>query len=183
MSLFGKILAFLNVLAAVAFFSLAAMDWGKRQAWAYDLYRHDLAMKGIPVTEDETDKDGVLRVEGLTQKTLQEMFQQVGGNPVKTQRGEVEAVRTRLQARLEETDPKETKLDLKAGALEVHITLDGEKEPLTLTIGALKMADGASKMADGYYAQSNKLAGDIFLLNEDARIKDAKSKPAYFKKE
>src|SRR5260370_37405053 len=108
MSLFGKILAFLNVLAAVAFFSLAAMDWGKRQAWAYNLYRHDLAMKGLPVTADETDKDGVPWVEGLTQKTLQEMFQPVGGNPVKTQLEEVAAIRERPQSPLNGTDPHET---------------------------------------------------------------------------
>jgi len=110
MSAFGKILAFLNILAAVAFFSLAAMDWGKRQAWAYTLYKHNLTLSGLPVNEDETDKEGVPWVEGLTPKTLQEMFQPVGGNPVKTQRAEVEAVKTRLQAKLDETDPKETKL-------------------------------------------------------------------------
>src|SRR5262249_2293399 len=76
-------------------------------------------------------------------------------------------------------DPKETKLDLKAGALLVEITLEGEKEPITLTIGGLK----TDKMAEGYYAQSNKLPGDTFLLAEDEHIKNAKSKPAWFKKE
>ena len=145
MSLFGKILAFLNVLAAVAFFSLAAMDWGKRQAWAYDLYRHDLAIIGLPVNEDETDKDGVLRVEGLTQKTLQEMFQQVGGNPVKTQRQEVEAVRSRLQAKLEETDPKETKLQKQAKFLLPLAQSASRREWL------IKTAAGQSMAAHGVF--------------------------------
>src|SRR5207245_4604707 len=73
-------------------------------------------------------------------------------------------------------DPKETKLDPKSGALDVTLSLEGEKEPLTLTIGGFKMAEG-------YYAQSNKLPGDLFLLAEDEHIKDAKSKPDSVKKQ
>lgn len=146
MSLFGKILAFVNVLAAVAFFSLAAMDWGKRQAWAYTLYRHNLAITGLPVTADETDKDGVPWVEGLTQKTLQELFKPVGGsNLVKTQLEEVEAVRDRLQARLSETDPKETKLQKQARFLLPLAQSGSRREWL------IKTAAGESVEAHGVF--------------------------------
>src|SRR5262249_53331394 len=52
----------------------------------------------------------------------------------------------------------EHKLTPAEGALRIEITVDGEKEPIMLTIGALD-AEGKS-----YYAQSNKLPGDVFLL-------------------
>jgi hypothetical protein len=53
MSLFGKILAVFNVLAAIAFLIVAAMDYYKRQSWAYSHFRHELAVYGLPV--DATD--------------------------------------------------------------------------------------------------------------------------------
>ena len=47
MSLLGKVLALLNVLAAVGFFYLATADRAKRQSWAYAVYRHQLAIDGL----------------------------------------------------------------------------------------------------------------------------------------
>jgi Domain of unknown function (DUF4340) len=47
-------------------------------------------------------------------------------------------------------------------ALHVELTTEGEKAPLTLTIGAL---DAKEK---GYYAQSSTLPGDVFLISQDA---------------
>jgi hypothetical protein len=40
MSALGKLLAVLNVLAAIAFVVIAGMDWGQRQRWAYAAYLH-----------------------------------------------------------------------------------------------------------------------------------------------
>ncbi len=59
MSLLGKILALVNILAAVGFIYLAASDYGKRQQWSYAVYRHDLAINGLPLDEKEVDVDGV----------------------------------------------------------------------------------------------------------------------------
>src|SRR6516162_5064935 len=39
MSLFGKILAVVNIFAAAAFFYLVAADWGERQKWTYAVFR------------------------------------------------------------------------------------------------------------------------------------------------
>ena len=50
MSLFGKILALLNIFGALALVYLAMMDYGKRQAWAYSYFRHELFYKGLPLT-------------------------------------------------------------------------------------------------------------------------------------
>src|SRR5215471_11112220 len=57
MSMLGKVLACLNVLVAIALAVLVALDYGKRQAWAYSVFRHDLAVKGIPLNPEELGPD------------------------------------------------------------------------------------------------------------------------------
>ena len=69
----------------------------------------------------------------------------------------------------------EYKLDVKDGALEVVLFVDGEKEPIALTIG------GPSG-TDGFYARSNKVPGDVFVLPKGL-FEPAKSRPAYFQKQ
>jgi hypothetical protein len=60
------------------------------------------------------------------------------------------------------------------GALQIELTVQGEKEPrkLTLTVGK---ADANV----GYFAISNQLSGDIFEVRKDIFDK-VKEKPAYF---
>jgi hypothetical protein len=89
MSLFGKILAILNVVAAIGFIYMAASDYSKRQQWSYAVFRHDLAMNGLPVDENQKDVDGNQIFKNLNQATLTDVFQQAGGQPVKTQLEEV----------------------------------------------------------------------------------------------
>ena len=64
----------------------------------------------------------------------------------------------------------EHKLTADAGALVIELTLDGEKEPITLALGALD-PDGKH-----YFAMSNKLPGDVFLLPKD-RFEKYKTRP------
>ncbi|HEY7313077.1 MAG TPA: DUF4340 domain-containing protein [Gemmataceae bacterium] len=59
----------------------------------------------------------------------------------------------------------------KDDALKIELTLEGEKEPLTLTVGK---PDG-----DNYFAISNKLSGDIFDVRKNI-FEKAKAAPAYF---
>jgi hypothetical protein len=59
--------------------------------------------------------------------------------------------------------------------LQVELTLEGEKAPLTLTVGAL---DAKEK---GYYAQSSTLPGDVFLVAQDS-FEKVLSGPKYFSK-
>ena len=49
MTLLGKILAALNVLAALAFATLLVMAYGKRQAWSFAVFRHDVQLLGLPI--------------------------------------------------------------------------------------------------------------------------------------
>lgn len=53
MSTFGKVLAVLNVLAAIGFLALSAMDYNKRQGWAFAHYRAQLAVHGLPLDKDD----------------------------------------------------------------------------------------------------------------------------------
>ncbi len=70
------------------------------------------------------------------------------------------------------TPKPEQGLDVDQGALTVEITVEGEKEPLKLTVGK---ADGEK----GYFAVSDRLKGDVFLVPK-AAFDGPKSKPAYF---
>lgn len=76
---------------------------------------------------------------------------------------------------LGKSGPKpEYKLDLRDGALEIGIRLEGEKDPLTLTVG------GPSG-TEGLFARSNKLPDEVFVLPR-GNFDQVRSKPAYFKK-
>lgn len=102
MSLFGKVLAILNVLAAIAFVALASMDWAKRHAWSYAVFRHDLVINGLPVDETEADPVGNAPIaEQLTEATLQEVFRPAGGQPVSTQRAEVKRLQDSLRGKIQ----------------------------------------------------------------------------------
>jgi len=103
MSGLGKILAFLNVLAALGFVYVATVDLGKRQAWSYAVLRHDLAIQGLPVDDEEHDTEGNALVDELNSATLTQVFQPAGGTPVKTQTEEVKRVYTNLQGRIDTT--------------------------------------------------------------------------------
>jgi hypothetical protein len=75
------------------------------------------------------------------------------------------------------TGPKpEHKLSPAEGALQVEITVDGEKGPVTLTFGAAT-PDGKS-----YYAQSSKLPGDVFTLPKET-FEKWKARPTVFSSE
>ena len=53
MATFGKVLAVINVLAAIGFLWLAGMDYSKRQNWAYAYYRGQLGLNGLPVDAND----------------------------------------------------------------------------------------------------------------------------------
>ncbi len=101
MSLTGKILAALNLLAVVLFFVVAAADWGERRAWGYAYFRHELALEGLPLGAEERDVlTNLPRVQRLGKTTVDELFQGLG-TPVQTQPDEVEEVHRRVRSTVE----------------------------------------------------------------------------------
>jgi hypothetical protein len=101
--MFGKILALLNMLGAVGLVYLALMDYGKRQSWSHSVLLHDVILDGLPLDEKEADKDKVPLVERLGGSTS-ELFSKAGGNPVATQRQEVERVKGILDEQLQKAE-------------------------------------------------------------------------------
>jgi len=73
---------------------------------------------------------------------------------------------------LGKTSKPEYKLEVKDGALQLTFTVDGEKKPITLTVGA--------PTGNGYYATCSTLPGE-FLVVPRGPFESARAKPAYFK--
>src|SRR5262249_26098991 len=70
---------------------------------------------------------------------------------------------------------EEAKLDPKAGALAIEITVEGEKAPLQLTIG------GTDPENKNFYATSAQMPGEVFLVLKDL-FENVKANPEYFAK-
>jgi hypothetical protein len=117
MSILGKILVVFNVLAALVFAYLAAVDWGQRHAWSWAVNSEEFAMDGLPLDENETDADGTPLVELISDKTFEEMLRPVGGGPSsptsadKTQMAEVKRRHDQLRAQIDAAQNDREKRD------------------------------------------------------------------------
>ena len=99
MTWFGKTLAVLNIVGAVAFVALAFMDFAKREAWAYANYVHDVAVNGLPLDDKATDdRESPIKYD-LGENTKKEWFESNGG-VVATQVEEVNRVKGLVDGKL-----------------------------------------------------------------------------------
>jgi hypothetical protein len=106
MSVLGKVLAILNVIAAFVFLLIAALDWGQRQSWVYATYRADLALDGLPLDINDLDLKGQKRIDRLTDKTYTSVMGQPDapaalGQDKKTQLAYVGAVLGNLKQEIQ----------------------------------------------------------------------------------
>lgn len=148
MTILGKLLAIGNVLAAVGFLYLAASDWAIRHKWAYAVYRHELTLRGLPVDDQEADPtDDAPHVEKLSEKTLQDMFQQAGGRPVSTQKADVERARGEFKSTIDGLGDEAAKRERFATVLLPLARTRGEREALRSRI-ATKPIDELMADAD-----------------------------------
>jgi hypothetical protein len=102
MPLFAKILAFLNILAAAGFIYLASLDYAVRQTWAYEVFRHELVVDGLPVDKQDSGR----RVHDPLYYDLDtgalDLFENAGaGEPVRTQEEEVKRVQKQVKDEIE----------------------------------------------------------------------------------
>jgi hypothetical protein len=104
MSLWGKIFAVLNIVAATVFILVAGIDWGQRQRWAYSVYRHDLLVEGLPIDAKEQDPDGTPRVDKLSPATLNAILPSSTGTQVTTQQDEVKRVRSLVEGKINDNN-------------------------------------------------------------------------------
>ena len=131
MTILGKLLAIANVLAAVGFLYLAATDWALRHKWTYAVYRHQLTMDGLPVDEAEIDPaDDAPHVAKLSEKTLQDIFKQAGGPPVKTQKDAVQRAQSDFKATIDGLADDKAKRERLASLLLPLARTRGERDEL-----------------------------------------------------
>jgi hypothetical protein len=107
-SLLRTILAVLNVLGALAFISLAAMDYGRRQTWAYANVLHDAAEQGMPLDKDETNAEGQKLVDLIGEQGRKELFGSL--QPVATQLEEVQTYKTAFDGAISAAKDKREQL-------------------------------------------------------------------------
>jgi hypothetical protein len=98
MSLFGKILAVLNILGAAAFVYFAFADFAKRESWAYTNYVYDVVVAGLPLDDTEKDNRENPVANYLTKETKKEWFDP---DLVSTQVAEVDRVKTAVNAKVD----------------------------------------------------------------------------------
>jgi predicted XRE-type DNA-binding protein len=140
MSLFGKILAVFNVLAAIAFFSIAAMDYSARSQWSYSHFRHQLALHGMPVDKhDDAWRLSGRTIQGdLTENSLKDIYQSVGGDPSVTQIEELNKLQAAIQNEVNNAPDIEAKRAVLARYL-IPIQNTGEdREKIRAQIAAAK---------------------------------------------
>ena len=104
MSIFGKVLAFFNILGMVFLFFMALMTYSRREAWMYANYRHDVALKGIALNREERDAQGNLVYLDMPKQMQKELFPT---EPVATQKEEVERVQKKLQKKVNDAGGQE----------------------------------------------------------------------------
>lgn len=165
MSLLGKILLFLNVLAALGFFLMAGMDWGKRYAWAEAVVEHQLVIDGVPLDDQEKDREGNPRVKDLREKALQQLFQQAGGSPAKTQVDEARRVKDALLKRVDDpaVKPIDTTLPATPGGklaeVLMHFTQSmKERDEYRRLAADDKKADEMRSKVEGLFNAANDAA-------------------------
>jgi hypothetical protein len=111
MSLFGKILAFLNVFAVIGVLALMGMNYAKRQNWEFAVFRQDLMISGLPLDDKETDQLQQPIVSKIGEKTHQDLFRQVSpSSPVSTQKEELDRVQGVLRGQFQSAGDKQKQI-------------------------------------------------------------------------
>ncbi|HEV3205092.1 MAG TPA: hypothetical protein VGY77_11940 [Gemmataceae bacterium] len=166
MSLLGKILAVLNVLAAATFFYLVAADWGERQKWTYAVFRQDLVIDGLPLDENAQDMEGTKVVDKISPETVIDLFKTVGGVGDKTQVAECRRVQNKLREEVEGAANDQAKREKLRNILVPLVRLGAERDALNGRIFGQKQAPLGDVMAD-----FDKAFGDTLTKSEEPSAK------------
>jgi hypothetical protein len=112
MSALGKILALLNVFAALLFTAVLVFDYGPRKNWSFVNWRWGLTREGLPTDDKETDAHGDKGVDAFKdpqfgQPTLKKY--NLGAN-LDTQEKEFNRVKTEIQNKVGSADPVQVRV-------------------------------------------------------------------------
>src|SRR6516162_2435644 len=156
MSLFGKILAVVNIFAAAAFFYLVAADWGERQKWTYAVFRQDLLMGGLPIDENIQEEDGTKVVNKISDKTVEDLFRGLGAAGVKTQVAEIQSIQNKLRGEIEGAANDQERRDKLRNILVPLVRIGKERDDLNARIDKDTLGDLLAKDFDGAFAEALK---------------------------
>jgi hypothetical protein len=117
MSILGKILAFVNILGAVGLLALVSVDFAKRQAWAHDDFMYQLRIDGLLLDDGIKDLEGQSIAGKIGPQTGADLFGQSAGEPVTTQKAEVERVQQQLTSAIQAASDPVAQAALYARAL------------------------------------------------------------------
>src|SRR5262249_9482176 len=104
MSIFGKVLAFFNILGMVFLFFMALMTYSRREAWMYANFLHDVALYGIALNREEHAPQGNLVYLDMPKQLQKQLFPT---EPVWTQKEEVQRVQQKLQKKVNDAGGQE----------------------------------------------------------------------------
>jgi hypothetical protein len=102
MSVLGKILALLNIVAAAVFFYVAVMDYGRHKNWSYAIGKMELAHQGLPTDDKETDVQGQVRVEDFDEFTIKSL-PQLDGQPLTNQEKAMRDLEKKIKQKVDST--------------------------------------------------------------------------------
>lgn len=119
MSLLGKILTALNAVAAIAFLVIAGLNYQMRHAWSNAVFRHELALHGLPLDDRDTGwRPGGPLIHDLTSATVKDLFPV---QPVKTQQEALEFAKTLALAYIDQ--PGNTEAQRKEAVSQIWMPL------------------------------------------------------------
>jgi hypothetical protein len=169
MSLFGKLLAILNVFALLGALTLMTMAYAQRRAWQYKVFQQELWMKGLPLDDKETDEQESPIVERIGEGTKKELFKKaaLSSQPVATQVAEVSRVKNELSGQIQAQGDKKKKIYLLARVLTPMAVTSEER--LRLMSYQLNLRD------DNAYTALVKRLTDADMAAQKA-VKDGKTK-------
>lgn len=150
MSVFGKVLAFLNILAAIVFIYLATQARAMRHAWSYAAFRHELVLEGLPLDAQEKDRDGTPVVDRITSATLNQM-----GGVAHTLREELDSRKRELKGEIENVADDAAKRRKLEDILLLTAKTGGERDDLRERIWNPKVkVDDLLTSPDGPFEQA-----------------------------
>ncbi|HLJ94216.1 MAG TPA: hypothetical protein VKU02_13595 [Gemmataceae bacterium] len=172
MSTLGKVLAILNVLAAIAFLCVAALDYGKRQAWMFAVLQEDFILRGLPVDEKEQDADGRPLVNLIGKRLQGQLFTGLS-EPVKTQQEEAQRRHKALLAKIEEAGDPAQKKQIIASAIVPLAQSWGQRDELqrklrdpSVSVENLLASDGPVEAAFKETLEGKTVADEPLAVEE-----------------
>jgi hypothetical protein len=166
MSTLGKILLFLNVLAAIGLFILAGKDYGEFRQARYAVFRHEMFLNGLPTDKEEfpPGRPGDPIAETLApDSVLKDVFQgntgggDLGGEEVRTVLEELDRVQKKVRSNVFNAGDDDHKRQKLMGYLLLQANDSGEREELRTKIATGPIEDAFAEL-DKRFEAARKLS-------------------------